>query len=250
MNTLFLADNPTFGTRHVIVLLISVAFIVFSVLFIARKKLSLSTVNKLLLLIGIISESIKVIYYIISNEAEYNGYLPKTDLPFHLCSIQILFVVILNLTKNENVKKALYSFMLPTCLLGGFFALLLPTSSARNQIIVTIQYFLFHSSIIVFAINLLITKEIKFTVKDYRNSLIILFAFFFIAIYLNSWINDYEHAINFMYVVAPPQDGLPFLNKDHGWAVYMAHYAITAITCVTLCYIAPIINAIKTKKKK
>ena len=52
--------------------------------------------------IGIISEIIKVVYYIVRNESTHGGYLPKTDLPFHLCSIQIIFLAILHYSKNEK----------------------------------------------------------------------------------------------------------------------------------------------------
>ncbi|MBO7406637.1 MAG: hypothetical protein J6V14_03320, partial [Clostridia bacterium] len=45
-------------------------------------------------------------------------------------------------------------------------------------------------------------------------------------------------------------EGLPFLNKNHGWLVYFAHLAGTGIIAVTLCYIKPIINAIRGAGKK
>ena len=53
-----------------------------------------------------------------------------------------------------------------------------------------------------------------------------------------------------MYVVGPPVDGLPFLNKDHGWLVYILRYSLLAVTAVTICYIKPIINFFKSLKNK
>ena len=217
-----------------------------------NKKIDFKAALDIMLIIGIISETLKICSYIVANEETLNGYLPKTDLPFHLCSIQIIFMLILKLSKNENLKNILCSFMVPTCLIGGFAALMLPTSSSLNMWVITCQYFVYHIGIMWFAIYLLQSNEFKLTVKGYITTLLMLFGIFFIAIYLNSWIYDGRGNtdINFMYVVSPPKSGLPFLNKDHGWLVYIIHYAFLAVFCITVTYIKPIIGWFKNKKNK
>ena len=92
-------------------------------------------------------------------------------------------------------------------------------------------------------------KELKLTIKDYFSCLKFLLALFFFATYINSMVYDYASNINFMYVASPPQSGLPFLNENHGWLVYIIHYACLVLFCVTMCYIKPIIVAIKAKKQ-
>jgi hypothetical protein len=72
----------------------------------------------------------------------------------------------------------------------------------------------------------------------------------FFAIYINSIVYDGASNINFMYVVGPPQEGLPYLNKDNGWLSYIFRYAILVVFCVSLCYIKAIIDTIKDKKSK
>ena len=106
---------------------VCVVYIVLALCFLLKKKPPLSKVVKWLLAIGIISETLKVCTYIVINEEKFGGYLPKTDLQFHLCSMQIILMVILAIAKNEKLKKTLYAFMLPSCLIGGVAALLLPT---------------------------------------------------------------------------------------------------------------------------
>ena len=239
-----------YGTKHLIILGICIVYIVGALIFLAKKKPSLKNFLRYVLAIGLISETLKICSYIVANEAKYGGYLPKTDLPFHLCSIQIIFMIILVLSEKENVKRILYAFMLPTCLIGGVAALLLPTSSSLNMPVITVQYFLYHSSIIIYAIYLYMTDEIEFTFKDYLHALAMLFAAFFVAIYLNSWVNDYVNNINFMYVVKPPMDGLPFLNTTHGWLIYMIHYALLALAVVTLCFIKPVSRKVKAVFQK
>lgn len=241
--------HDMFGLVHLIALGVSFAIIVLAILFVDR--ISFDKLLKILLYGGIISETIKVFVYIIINTDNYGGmgYLPKTDLPFHLCSIQIIFIFILNFSKNENLKRKLLAFMLPSCLIGGFMALLIATSSSRSIPWITVQYFGYHTMITCFSIYLIKTKEIKFNIKDYFDALKLLALFCFIAIYLNSWINDGSNKINFMYVVAPPQDGLPFLNMNQGWFVYFIRYALVALVSVSLVYIGPIIRALKKENK-
>lgn len=253
-----------FGTKHLILLCLCVILAV--VIYIFTHKWSLKSWLKLILVIGIISEVTKIAYYILANEEVYGGYLPKTDLPFQLCSIQIIFVVMLNVLKNEKFKRILLSFMLPSCLIGGLAAILIPTSSSLTGTwVITTQYFVYHTMIISFSIYLFGCKEIEWNIKDYVKALCFLGVMGFIAIYINSMFYDVHNYIvyedgtkviemvsrtNFMYVVDPPQSGLPFLNKDHGWGVYIMHYAFTAVFAITLCYIVPIVKSIKNKFKK
>ena len=63
-------------------------------------------------------------------------------------------------------------------------------------------------------------------------------------------LNDGTGGINFMYTVAPPQDGLPYLNLNQGWLMYIIKYASVAILAVLLTYIKPIIDFFKNLKNK
>ena len=102
--------------------------------------------------------------------------------------------------------------------------------------------------------------------KDYLSALKFLAIMGFIAIYINSMFYDVVeytnengekivemiNRVNFMYVVDPPQSGLPYLNKDQGWFVYIIRYAILAVGAISLIYIKPIVSSIKSlfKNKK
>ncbi len=237
------------GTKHLLILALSAAVMVLGIL--AVRKWPLEKLAKHLLLVGILSEFIKVVYYILANEATHGGVLPKTDLPFHLCSIQIIFVAIVSYTENLKMRELLVSFMIPSCLFGGLAALMIPTTSALNGgWILTVQYFGYHVAIVIFSVTLLLSKEIKLTVKNYFNCLKFLLGLMLFAVYINSILYDGNTQTNFMYVVSPPQAGLPFLNEKHGWLVYMAHYSCLIVFCVTLCYLRPIVRAIRSRKKK
>ena len=247
-----------FSLKHI--LLIAACTAVCALMCVLLRRLELKKWYRLLLYVGIVSETIKVFSFILENEKVYGGYLPKTDLPFHLCSVQIIFIALLNFTKSEKLHRTLTAFMLPTCLVGGLAAILIPTYSSLNMPVVTFQYFTYHTVLVAYAVCLLLkSKEIGWTVKDYATALKMLAFMGFIAIYANSMIYDvveytvengekavsYVTRVNFMYVADPPVSGLPFLNKDHGWLVYFCHLACTGVIAVTLCYIGPIVKAIR-----
>lgn len=246
-----------FGTKHII--LLAVCVLAGALLCVLLRKLELKKWYRLLLYVGIVSETIKVFYYILANEKTYGGYLPKTDLPFHLCSVQLIFIALLNFTKNEKLHRALIAFMVPSCLVGGLSAILIPTSSSLGSPVVTFQYFTYHTILVVYAVCLLLNREIGWTIRDYRTALKMLAFMGLVAVYINSMTYDvveyavedgekivsYVSRVNFMYVVDPPVSGLPFLNKNHGWLVYFLHLASTGVLAVTICYIRPVVKGIR-----
>ncbi len=235
--------HTLFGAKHLILIGISVLFT--AGLYLLLRKYPLKKLYRPMVLVGVCSEIIKVFYYILANEAEYSGILPKTDLPFHLCSIQILFFLLLAYTNSPKLQDTLLSFMAPSCLFGGIAAILIATNSSLNgQLILSVQYFGYHCAITAFALVLLTNQERKLTVRSYFRCLKFLVVLMLGAIYINSILYDGNPNINFMYVVSPPQEGLPFLNEDHGWLVYICHYAALVLFCVTLCYIKPIVAAV------
>ena len=241
--------HSIFGLKHLII--VSVCSVLIAVLFILSKRLSFPTVCKAMLYIGIVSEIIKIFYYTIQNEETHGGVLPKTDLPFHLCSIQIIFIVILNISSNEKLKRFLLSFMYPSCLIGGIAAILIATYTALNGMwILSVQYFGYHVAIVVFSLRLIAGKEFKIQFSDYTNCMKFLMIIMFFAFYVNSIVYDGVSNINFMYVASPPQSGLPFLTEKYGWLVYIVHYAFLVLFCVSACYAKPIFKAIKSIFKR
>jgi hypothetical protein len=241
--------HTIFGGKHLIILAFCVVAMTAGFLF-ARKK-TVDQLAKILLVIGLISEIIKVFYYTMANEVTHGGILPKTDLPFHLCSIQILFFGVLVYSKNQKLKELLQAFMIPSCMLGGIAALLIATGSSLNGgLILTIQYFGYHVAIVVFAMALLFAGKFQLTLRHYFNCLKFLVVLMLAAMYINSILFNGVSNINFMYVASPPQSGLPFLTEEYGWPVYICHYAFTVVFCVSLCYIKPIFAAILGRKSK
>lgn len=235
-----------FSLTHIIFLVISIIYIIAIVILTRNKTVSFSI--RWFLYIGIISEIIKVFYYIVTNDNA--NYLPKTDLPFHLCSIQILFLIFLSLNQNLKIKRLLIAFMIPTGLFGGIAALLLPTSSSINGLLIlSIQYFIYHSTLIAFSVNMMKQKEMEFAIKDVFNVLKFLGFMGFLAIYINSILGP-ESNVNFMYVVRPPMNGLPILNLNQGYIVYIIKYGLLAALLVMVSFSTVVYKSIASFKNK
>lgn len=234
-----------FSEKHIIFLVLTFAFIII-VLSLTKKK-SISFAVQWFLVIGIISETIKVFYYISTND---NGnYLPATDLPFHLCSIQIIFLFILHMSENQKIKRLLLAFMIPTGLFGGIAALMIPTSSSINGLLIlSIQYFFYHATLIAFSVHILRQREIEFSVKDVMNVLKLLAFIGFMAIYINGILGP-DTNVNFMYVVRPPMDGLPLLNLNQGYIMYIVKYALLSCVLVSLTFSQVFVRAYAEQKQ-
>ena len=141
--------------------------------------------------------------------------------------------------------------MYPSCLVGGAAAILLATSSSLNGMwILTAQYFLYHIAIMVYALHICTHKELRLGISDYFGCLKFLVLIMFFAFYINSIVYDGVSNINFMYVAGPPMSGLPFLTEEHGWLVYIIHYACLVVLAVTACYAMPIYTAIRKRLSK
>ena len=242
-------NNALFGTKHIILIVLTLLLVALGYFLV--RKLKFKTLTRAMLYVGIVSEVIKVFYYICANEEKMGGILPKSDLPFQLCSIQIIFILILNLTSSARIRRFLTSFMIPSCLVGGLAAVLIATDSSRNGMwIITLQYFVYHAAIMIYGLYLLTCKDTKPTLEGYFDCLKLLLVLMFFSIYINSMMYDGTSNFNFMYVVKPPQEGLPYLNDNDGWLPYIIRYGVLVVGVVTLFYVKPIFLAIKAKIKK
>jgi len=200
--------------------------------------------------LAVISEVTKT--FLRMEETENGFYLRQQNLPFHLCSIQIIFIFMITFSKNEKLKYVLMSFMYPTMLGGGLMALVIPTDAVEFGFItpISFQFHLYHGLLVFFALYMMMTKPINFNMKSYYISLVFTVAIFFFAINLNSMLGAATSGVNFFYTARPPLDDLPILNLNHGWIVYILNLAWLALVMISLCYIPVFIKAIKARLTK
>ncbi len=225
-----------FTANHFILIAAAVAIIVGFLLVQRKYNFPYEQNLKALFCVGIVSEIVKIMCNMVFVERgsayeEAGTYLAQDSLPFQLCSIQIIFVILLMFfIKNENSKQVLLQFMFPTMCAGAFFSLLIPTEGVAFDNPQTYQYFIYHAYIIAFAINLVRARTIKVTWRTLFRNIALLFGFSVFAIYVNSVLQ--ASTPNFMFVARPPLDNLPILNLNQGWYGY--YFKLVAFAAVML----------------
>lgn len=273
MKPLLLAGvTDPFGRNHLVFIGICILLIIGLCILISKTEIKFKTIINIMLIAWICSETIKLVSnmsYLLSDGTvvkilEYDAkegisilsaYYPREALPFHLCSIQPLFILTVKLTKNEKIKDTLLKFIFPTATLGAAIAILVGSHGGDLTDPQTYEYFFFHAFLIVFAISIIIKKQITITLKSHLQTLLMILLMFVGSIWLNSILSDTGTSLlssytNFFYSMRPPIDDmhLPLLNLDNGWFVYFFTIMGIGLTAITLLQIPFIIKSNKNNK--
>jgi hypothetical protein len=189
----------------------------------------------------------------------YYPYLELHQLPFHFCSVQIFFIAYVCFAKNAQNRETILAFMYPTCVCGAAAAICLP-SIFTNSIPVekafthplAYQFFLYHTMLIVIGIIIVMSHEVKWKIRHFRDTLIIAALMTFGSMYLNSalasptYVNgklvSVDFATNYFYTYATPI-GLKLTEKWQ-WLIYLAVLTATSVTVIFLMYV-PLLHSVK-----
>ena len=176
-----------FSTEHFLWLGLCALLIVAGAVFAVKSKLSFDRTLSIVCVLCILSEVVKLFSVLISEQRsnEYGVFIKETDLPFHLCTIQIFFALFARLTKDEKKRDFAVTFMLPTCALGGLAALLIPTITCSFANVRTYQYFLYHAGIIWFSVVCICRSFVKIDFKAFLKTVSCLLVIVFITFYIN-----------------------------------------------------------------
>lgn len=264
------AANKFLGTNHFIFLGICIIIVITSLIIFKKKNVSFNTVLNIMLVVAVLSELIKIGEYIepYTNEAGkvIGVYFNKEGLPFHLCSIQIIFLFVVRLCKEGSFKNKLLAFQYPTAFLGAMLALMLATITIEFDRPLAWQYFLYHACLLVYGIYIPMSKVVKIDTKMFLNTCVCLIGLFLVSIYINGLIavpsqdviNSAGEVIGqtegmyvwFFYSTKPPIENLPILNLDNGWFVYILSILAIGIIAVTLVHIPFLVKDYKEYKQK
>lgn len=257
-----------FTINHLIWITISVLIIIISLILLKKYKVSLEQLLSVSCIGGIVSEVFKTFCVIkmvpLDDGSAFTPYIEMTDVPLHLCSFQIILIFITKFTKNKNLKQLLLAFMYPTCSIGAFLAILLPSIftdyiNPQNAFITphVYQYFLYHSLLIVLGLYIYISGETKLKPKNYFTTIAMLLAFAFISFYLNSifatpiyengTLVSVQHMPNFFFTFLTPIS-LPLYKLWH-WYVYISIIVALGFLFIAIFYIPVFIKAKKQKRQ-
>ena len=191
---------------------------------------------------------LKLLHLSLSMKASPDGglILQQSQLSFHLCSIMIYSVILINLVKNEKFVRTLKSFMVPAMLIGAAMSLLIPTEGVDPSVPRVWQYMLIHAVLVFYGLYLMLIERVDLSLRAYVSNLKILLGIVALGFLMNSVLEAYE--TNFLFLRKPPMEGLPILNLDHGWYVYFLTLAAIACLLVFLVHLPFVI--LKAKEKR
>ncbi len=230
------------------------------------KKPSLDKVLKAALLFSVVSEFVKVFSMTkivpSSGGDMYYPYLELHQLPFHFCSVQIYFIAYVCFAKNHQNRETILAFMYPTCTCGAIAAIVLP-SIFSNSIPVekafthplAYQFFLYHTMLIVIGVIIVMSHEVKWKIRHFRDTVIIASLMTFGSMYLNSMLASpayvdgklvsVDFATNYFYTYANPI-GLKLTEKWQ-WLIYLLILTATSITVIFIMYV-PLLYSVRKRE--
>ena len=234
-----------FTTGHFIWLGVIAAAIALAITLIKKFNTSQNVVQKVVFYALIV---LKLFHVCLSMKESPDGgfVINQTQLSFHLCSLMIYSVILINVIKNEKFVKMMKSFMVPCMLIGAAMALLIPTEGVDALRPRVWQYMLIHGVLVFYGLYLMIVEKVDLSVKAYLTNLKLLIVVVIFAFLMNSVLEQYN--TNFLFLRKPPMEGLPILNLDNGWYVYFISLALVACTLLFAVHIPYIIKNRKRKK--
>lgn len=235
-----------FTASHFIWLGVLGALIVAGIILLKKLNISQKKVERAVLFLLV---PLKIFHVCLSMKASADGgfVIDQTQLSFHLCSIVIYCVILINFIKNEKVLSVMKSFMTPCLLIGAFMALLIPTEGVDPSVPRVWQYMLIHGTLVFFGFYLMLVEKVDLTFKAFLHNLKLLLVVVVFGFLMNSVLEQYN--TNFLFLRKPPMEGLPILNLDNGWYVYFVTLALVASALLFLVQLPFIIKGARNKQK-
>ena len=249
-----------FSVQHIIWIAISIVITAVSLVFMKKRNASLKDVLTACCIVCVASEVTKILSCIemvpSSDGTIIYPYLQMQHLPLHLCSIMIFAIFYCRFGKGtiaeSKIKQFLLAFMYPTCVLGAFFAILLPsifsTTITVNQAFthpIAYQLFIYHSVLLALGLYIPMSGEVRFTWSTYKSTMIGLIVLTFFEIYFNSifatptYVNgklvSVDYVTNFFFLYRTPI-GVA-LNTKLAWFIYLLILLVLAFSLVALLYL-------------
>ncbi len=257
-----------FGKGHIVFIIISIILILLGTVACFAKKPPVEKVLKTGFCLASAMEAVKMLLslqivpvvepvikggeFMYRETGKYSPYIMAEHLPFELCSLQILFMFLALVIKNETWKKRCLSVIYGTALIGGTVAILLssiaPEYDSATDFLLSPrawEFFIYHSMIIVIAIYIGFGRECDIHFADCKWMIAAVALLDYASLYLNSmlsvpaYLNDrligLEYAVNFFSSYNNPF-GIVVREKWQ-YLIYLAIRISIAVTVILLVYL-------------
>ena len=125
---------------------------------------------------------------------------------------------------------------------------MIPTYGVEFNVANVYQCFMYHATLTWFSLYLIRFKHANLGMQAFKNNLVVLFALLIFNLYMNSILSVYD--TNFMFIVRPPLEGLPFLNLNHGYYIYLFRVIMLGVIGLSLFHLPFIVKERKSCETK
>ena len=220
-----------FTTKHFIWIGICILFILIMNHYAKKEDFTLQNACYFFMFICLLSETTKMMSDMIPST--HGGmHLNPQSLPFHICSILLFIAAYITFGKDGPLKQKMIDFFAVVGTCGGIAAILIPTYG--------VECFMYHATLTWFSLYLIRFKHANLGMQAFKDNLVVLFALLVFNLYMNSILAVYD--TNFMFIVRPPLEGLPFLNLNHGYYIYLFRVIMLGVIGLSLFHLPFIVK--------
>lgn len=244
-------ERPTnYGWYHIIWLVIMVISCIVISLTLAKKH-DKKIDNRVIFAFGtllVLIETYKQVFYTLE-AGHYQWYA----FPFQFCSVPMYVAFIAPLIRNEKIQDSMYKFLAFYGFLAGFAVMLYPDTCFQTPYTtILIHTMLWHTSMVVMGVYLLISREyassLKNIVKDLFPGFIVLLVIIVISLivnevgyklYFGTDKNVYNDTLFFMYLSPYYPSPLPILStikETTPYIVFLITYIVAFFLGITVMF--------------
>ena len=212
---------PAYGFTHLSIFFCGLFLSVLAA--IKLRNISVKKLDKILFFIGLfllVTEIYKQLFhiYVLEPVGTYKYWI----FPFYLCSVPMYFFLLLPFVRKEGIKRGMYAFLTSYNFIGGFMAFIEPSGIIHDYVTLTIHSFTWHMLIVFAGLLIGANANLRFTMKDFRRSMLCYVLLALLAIIINILMYDVSGgSVNAMFIGPPITSLIVFrdIAEKYGWAV-------------------------------
>ena len=203
-------------------------------------------------ILPIVQETIENGEIVYKETGRYSPFIEFTHLPFELCSLQIVFMFLYLVIKDEVWKKRIIALIYGTAFMGSVLAIFVSSiagdfNTIRESLtsVRAWEFYIYHSMLAVVAI--LIATDGKYTLKfkEFKWTCLMLWIIDNFSFYINSILSEpvyrdgkligLSSSVNFFSSFQSPL-GITISNKEQ-YLLYLISRILTGLVIITIIYL-------------
>ena len=266
-----------YSAGHIIFIIISLITIAIGVFICKKNKWPLDSVIKACFFIAVICEIIKVLTVIdiqpivqetIENgeiiyreTGKYSPFIEYSHLPFELCSLQIVFMFLYLVIRDQVWKKRIIALIYGTAFMGGLLAIFVSSIagdfSTVKEYLTSVRawgFYIYHSMLAIIAILIGTDGKYSLKFKEFKWTCFMLWIIDNCSFYINSILSrpvyrdgkliGLSSSVNFFSSFDNPLR-IPMVNKRQ-YFIYLAIRLLIGFILITIIYL-PLLKKKRSK---